>query len=256
MLSSKILPHMKHRIILLCAAALISATSYAVTATSYSSFGGVEEPTKIYTVSTGAFTNDSYDNTTEPSSGNFRFTLRYRKNQWWDGDRDKTDTTRQRAEVRQLGTRQKNGETYDYSSTWKTNSGFKRGTKFTHITQIKAHNGDNAPPLVVITLVSDSSMQLQKCSGSTSGLSQVSSNSFAAGSTYTTRIRLKTSTSASGSLQFSVNGGALKGQTGIAMYRPSATEYHPKWGLYRGLDNNQPFGDDYLEHRSVSSNKQ
>jgi hypothetical protein len=249
---------MNKKIVLTCAligGALLSATSRAVTATSYSSFGGVEEPTVIYTVSTGNFTSDSYDNTTTPSSGNFRFTLRYRQNQWWDGDRDKMDTTRQRAEVRQLGTRQKNGETYDYSSTWKTNSGFKRGTKFTHITQVKANNGDNAAPLVVVTIVSNSSMELQKCSGSTQGLSAVASNSFAAGSTYTTRVRLKASTTTSGSLQFSVNGGALKGQTGITMYRPSATEYHPKWGLYRGLDNNQPFGDDYLEHRSVSSTK-
>lgn len=246
---------MNRRFVIPCALALIASTSYAVTATSYSSFGGVEEPTKIYTVSTGAFTNDSYDNTTTPSSGNFRFTLRYRQNQWWDGDRDKLDKTRQRAEVRQLGTRQKTNETYDYSSTWKTNTGFKRGTKFTHIMQVKANNGDNAAPLVVVTIVSNTSMQLQKCSGTTSGLSQVSSNSFSAGSTYTTRVRLKVSTSSSGSLQFSVNGGSLKGQTGIPMYRPSATEYHPKWGLYRGLDNNQPFGDDYLEHRNVSSNK-
>jgi hypothetical protein len=247
---------MKKRFVILCASALAAANACAVTATSYSSFGGVEEPTKIYTVSTGAFTNDSYDNTTEPSSANFRFTLRYRQNQWWDGDRDKTDTTRQRAEVRQLGTRQKNGETYDYASTWKTNSGFKRGTKFTHITQVKANDGDNAAPLVVLTILSNTSFALQKCSGSDAGLSSVATNSFAAGSTYTTRIRLKASTSSSGSLQVSVNGGSLKGQTGIAMYRPSATEYHPKWGLYRGLDNSQPFGDDYLEHRSVSSNKQ
>ena len=248
---------MTSRIVLSCAlcCGALSSIAQAVTATSYSSFGGVEEPTRIYRVSSDSFANDSYDNTTTPSSGVFRFTLRYVRNDWWDGDRATSSEDRQRAEVRQLGTRQRNGETYDYASTWKTNSTFKRGTRFTHVTQVKAANGDNAPPLVVVTIVSNSSMELQKCSGSDGGLSAVSSNSFAAGSSYATRVRLKVSTSTSGSLQFSINGGALKGRTGLAMYRPSATEYHPKWGLYRGVDSDEPIGNDYVEHRSVSSNK-
>jgi hypothetical protein len=246
---------MKKRIVIACLAALLSTTSYAVTATSYSSFGGTEEPTVIYRLSSDSFASDSYDNMTG-GSGIFKMTLRYRTGNWWDGDRATTSKDRQRAEVRQLGTRQKNGETYDYSSTWKTNSTFKRGGHFTHITQVKAANGDNAPPLVTINIVSNSSFELHKCSGSDGGLSSVASNSFSAGSTYTTRIRLKTSTSSTGSIQFSVNGGALKGRTGLAMYRPSATEYHPKWGLYRGVDSSEPFGDDFVEHRSVSSNKQ
>jgi hypothetical protein len=245
---------MSQRFLISCAIALLSTTAYATTATSYSSFGGVEEPTVIYRVSSDSFTNDSYDNTTG-SGSTFKFELRFNSSQW-DGDRATTSEDRQRAEVRQLGTRQKNGETYDYSSTWKTNSTFKRGGHFTHITQVKANNGDNAAPLVVVTILSNSSFALQKCSGSDGGLSSVATNSFAAGSTYTTRVRLKTSTSSTGSLQFSVNGGALKGSTGIAMYRPSATEYHPKWGLYRGVHSGDTIGNDYVQHSSVSSTKQ
>ena len=235
-------------------ASVAVSTSFAVTATSFSSFGGVEEPTQIYHPSSNSFTNDSYDNTTSPGSGIFKFELRFTST-FWDGDRATNQTDRQRAEVRQLGTRQKHNETFEYTSTWKTNSSFKRGGHFTHVTQVKAKDGDNAPPLVVITILSDTTFALQKCSGSDGGLNSVATNGFSAGTSYTTKIRLKASTSSSGSLQFSVNGGALKGKTGIAMYRPSATEYHPKWGLYRGLDKNDSIATATVEHRGVSSNK-
>ncbi len=234
--------------------AALGTSAFAVTATSYSSFGGVEEPTQIYRPSSNSFENDSYDNTTSPSSGVFRFELRF-SSSFWDGDRATNQKDRQRAEVRQLGTRQKHNETYEYTSTWKTNTGFKRGGHFTHVTQVKAADGNNAPPLVVVTILSNTTMALQKCSGSDGGLNSVATNGFAAGTTYTTRVRLKASTSSSGSLQFSVNGGSLKGSTGIAMYRPSATQYHPKWGLYRGVHAGDSIGTATVEHRSVSSNK-
>lgn len=86
---------MNRRLILACAIALSSTPAFATTATSFSSFGGVEEPTVIYHVSSKSFTTDSYDNTTSPSSGTFHFALRYRPNNWWDGDRDTTSTDRQ-----------------------------------------------------------------------------------------------------------------------------------------------------------------
>src|SRR5205814_1029270 len=114
--------------------------------------------------------------------------------------------------------------------------------------------GDNAAPLVVITLTSSSAAALQKCSGSDAGLSTIHAFSWSPGSSITTRIRLKTSTSSSGSVQVALNGGSLSGSTGIAMFRPSATTYHPKWGLYRGLDSSEPFGNDYTQHSSCSSN--
>jgi hypothetical protein len=233
---------------------LVAPMSFATTATSYSSFGGVEEPTVIYHPSSDSFTDDSYDNMTSPSSGVFHMELRFSSSSW-DGDRATTSTDRQRAEVRQLSTRQKNGETYEYASTWKTSTGFKRGGHFTHVTQVKAADGDNAAPLVVVTILSNTSFALQKCSGSDGGLSSVATNGFSAGSSYATKVRLKTSTSSSGSLQFSINGGSLKGKTGIEMYRPSATAYHPKWGLYRGVDRNDSISTTWIEHKSVSSNK-
>lgn len=242
------------RLPLLALSVTCATSAFAVTATSYSSFGGVEEPTVIYRPSTNSFSSDSYDNTTSPSSGVFKFELRF-SSSWWDGDRATSSTDRQRAEVRQLGTRQRHGETYEYNSTWKTNTGFKRGSHFTHVTQVKAADGDNAPPLVVVTILSGTTFALQKCSGSDGGLSSVATNGFSAGTSYQTRVRLKASTSTSGSLQFAINGGSLKGATGIAMYRPSATEYHPKWGLYRGVHSSDAIATASVEHRSVSSNK-
>jgi len=56
-------------------------------------------------------------------------------------------------------------------------------------------------------------------------------------------------------MRASKNGDTLSGKTGIKMYRLGATEYQPKWGLYRGADVNQPFGNNYLEHKSVTANK-
>lgn len=233
------------------------ALQASTTASSLSSFDAVEEPTVIYHVSSSSFTNDSYVNITSPSSGAFKFYLRYTSGSSgsWDGDRNTTSTDRQRAEVRALGTHQLTGETYDYKSTWKTNSSFKKGTHFCHVTQVKADDGDNSPPLVTISINSNSSAALEKDSGSDSALSSVRSFSWTPGSSITTRIRLKTSTSSSGIIQLSVNGDSLQGKTNLPMYRPSATKYHPKWGLYRGLDSSQPFGNDYVQHSSVSSSK-
>jgi hypothetical protein len=233
--------------------ALLAST----TATSLSSFDAVEEPAVIYHVSTGSFSNDSYVNITSPSSGAFKFYLRYTSGSSgsWDGDRTTTSTDRQRAEVRALGAHQLPGETYDYKSTWKTNSSFVKGSHFCHVTQVKADDGDNSPPLVTISINSNSSAALEKDSGSDTGLSVVRSFSWAPGSSITTRIRLKVSTSTSGIIQLSVNGDSLQGKTGLSMYRANATAYHPKWGLYRGLDSSQPFGNDYTQHSSVSSSK-
>jgi hypothetical protein len=209
-----------------------------------------------YTVSTNSFSNDSYVNITSPSSGNFRMLLRYRANSWWDGDRNTTSTDRGRAEVKVLGSRQYNGETYDYTTTWKTNSTFKKGSKFCHIFQVKGYGGgDIDEPLVTMSIDSNSSAAVKYCSGTASGLTTARSFSYSVGSSKSVRIRLKVSTSTSGELRASVGGDALSGKTGLAMYRPDAPEYQPKWGLYRGCTASEVFGDDYIDHSSVTANK-
>jgi hypothetical protein len=234
--------------------ALVS-TSFATSASSLSSFGGIEEPAVIYVVSSKSFKSDSFKNITEPSSGTFQMYLRFNKSQW-DGDRTTTSDDRQRAEVKVLGPRQKMGETYEYTSSWRTDSGFKAGSRFCHVTQVKAYDGsDTGSPLVTTTIKSGSSVEIAKCSHDDSGLSAVRTLSYTPGSFMTVKIRLKTSTSTSGELRASKNGDTLSGKTGIKMYRQGANEYQPKWGLYRGCDTGQSFGNDYIEHKTVSANK-
>lgn len=238
-----------------CTLAALSPALRATTASSLSSFDGLEEPKVIYHVSSDSFTNDSYVNITSPSSGVFKFALRYDAGSSWDGDRTTTNEDRQRAEVRGLGAHQATGQTFEYQSTWKTNSTFTKGNYFCHVTQVKAADGDNAAPLAVITINSNTSGALAKCSGTEQGLTSVKTFTWSPGTSITTKMRIKPSTSGTGLLQLSVNGGSLSGSTNVNLYRPSATSYWPKWGLYRGLDSNEPFGDDYVQHSSVSATK-
>ena len=247
---------MKKQIPALVLSALLTPSfAFAVTATSLSSFGGIEEPTVRYTVSSDSFSNDSYTNITSPSSGTFRMYLRFSTSAW-DGDRNTTSEDRQRAEVKVLGARQKPGETFEYQSTWKTNSTFKKGSRFCHITQVKGYGGgDIDEPLVTVSIDSATSAAVKYCSGTASGLTTARSFSWSAGTSKTVKIRLKVSTSTSGELRASINGDALSGKTGLAMYRPDAPEYQPKWGLYRGCDSSQTFGNDQVDHSSVSANK-
>jgi hypothetical protein len=235
--------------------AALSPSLRATSASSLSDFDGAEEPKVVYHVSSNSFTSDSFVNITEPSSGTFKFYLRYTAGSSWDGDRTTTNKDRQRAEVRALGAHQTTGQTYEYKSTWKTNSSFKKGNYFCHVTQVKAADGDNNAPLAVITLNSNTSGALSKCSGSEQGLTSIKTFSWAAGSSITTKMRIKPSTSGTGLLELSVNGGSLSGASNIDLYRPSATSYWPKWGLYRGLDSNEPFGNDYVQHSSISATK-
>jgi hypothetical protein len=231
----------------------VCTPSFALTATSFSSFEGQEEPAVIYHPSSDSFTSDSFDNMTSPSSGVFRFYLRFSSSAW-DGDRTTTNEDRQRAEVRGLGTtHQKNGETWEYAHTWKTSRGGSGA--FWHVFQLKAVDGDNAPPLVVDSVKSSTSAAVQYCSGSQSGFTLARSYTIAVGSSITTNVRIHASTSTSGEVRASINGGAMSGKTGIAVYRPSATSYRPKWGSYRGVSTGSPYGNDTVEQKGISSNK-
>jgi hypothetical protein len=215
------------------------------------SFEGEEEPTVVYHVSGGSFSNDSYDNIQSGSS--YKFVLRFRPNNWWDGDRDTTNNDRQRAEVKGLGAHQATNETFEYSSAWRTNRAGSGG--FWHVFQLKALDGDNGAPLVTNSIKSGTGAAVQIWSGSSANSSSVRSYSFSLNSFTTTKIRVKVATSTTGELRASINGDALSGKTGIACYRPSATSYRPKWGSYRGVSASSPYGDDTVEQKSFSASK-
>jgi len=249
---------MKHRYLvpgILALTAIVATPTFATSASSISSFEGEEEPTVIYHVSSNSFSSDSYDNMVS-ASGGLKVTLRYRANNWWDGDRNTSNSDRQRAEVKGLGTHQANGQTFDYKSTWVTNSSFKQNGHFCHIFQLKALDGDNGAPLVTLSLDNGGNNGgMQYCSGTASGFTVARGFSYTPGSSRTMTLRIKTSTSASGEARLSINGDSLSGRTGVTMYRPSATSYRPKWGMYRGVGSNDSIGDDTLQHTSVSANR-
>ena len=227
----------------------------ATTATSLGSFGGNEEPTVIYDLQSG-FRSDSYTNTTDRGGGRFRFFLRHRDNDWWDGDRNTTSTDRQRAEVKVLGARQRPNETYEYKSSFVSNSGFRKGSGFCHIMQVKGYGGGDIDfPLVTISVTSDTAAAVRCSMNSTGTLSTIRSFSWSPGSSRTVLVRLKVATSSTGEIRASINNDSLSGRTGVAVYRSGAPEYQPKWGLYRGAQASEAYGDDYIEHYSVSSNR-
>src|SRR5690348_9050847 len=105
------------KILTLCSrfalAALAPTLALADTATSLSSFGGIEEPETIFHPDTNSFASDSFINITDQGGGRVRMFLRFRAGDWWDGDRTTTSDDRQRAEVKVLGPRQTNGQTFE-----------------------------------------------------------------------------------------------------------------------------------------------
>jgi len=230
----------------------VSSPVLATTASSFSSFEGQEEPTdRVY--SSGSVTKgDTYDNMTSPASGTFKFYLRF-SSSVWDGDRDTGSTDRQRAEVKGLGSRQGPNDTFDYDHTWKTNRA-GAGT-FWHVFQLKGVDGDNAAPLVVNSIQSSTGAALRYCSGATSGFTVARSYTFSLNTFMRSTIRIKPSTGTSGILQLGVNGGSLSGKTNIGLYRPSSTQYRPKWGSYRGVSSSSPYGNDTVEQKGVMATK-
>jgi hypothetical protein len=222
-----------------------------VASTSVLAFEGEEEPTVVYHVSSNSFSSDSFDNIQSGTS--YKFVLRFRANNWWDGDRNTSNNDRQRAEVKGLGAHQKTNETFEYKSDWKTSRAGSGG--FWHVFQLKATDGDNGAPLVTNSIKSGSTANVQIWSGSASGSSVIRSYGFSVGSFTTTNIRIKVATGSTGEVRAAINGGSMSGKTGIACYRPSATDYRPKWGSYRGVSASSPYGDDTVEQKNFSASK-
>jgi hypothetical protein len=249
----------------LALAALIPSSVLAATATSLSSFGGIEEPVRIYNVSSDSFTTDSFVNITNVTSGTIQTLLRYSTSSW-DGDRSTDNEDRGRAEVKTLGPNQQINQTFDYTTTWRTNSGFKGSGAFCHITQLKGTNGtegSSGAPLVVTSINS----------GTSSAVVRYASTSFSPTNVFTTRtarafswapntwvalkIRIRTTADGAtgGQVTASINNDALQGVTNVEVSRPQATNYYPKWGLYRKHETSSGFSaNDYIQHSNVSAN--
>lgn len=247
---------------------LAPLAGYATTATSLSSFGGVEEPVDVYHPSSGSITEDtSYKNITDVSSGEIQVLLRYSTSQW-DGDRTTGNTDRQRGEVKTLGANQNKGETYIYTTSWKMSTGFKGSGSFCHITQLKPVDGvegSSGAPLITTSLGSgSSSASVRYASASFSPANVFSPKTvrtitYSPGSYLTEKIKVKTSGDGqnTGLVQVSINNDSYSGVTNVEVCRPSTTVYYPKWGLYRGASTSSGFGaNDNVRHKAISATKQ
>ncbi|WP_152032884.1 heparin lyase I family protein [Ereboglobus luteus] len=224
-------------------------------------FEGTEKPSQRYIVAKNKFETDRPDAITEVGPGVFRFALRFRKDEWWDGDRGTGSKDRQRAEIKGLGPRQISGETYEYTMTWRTNDTFRCGGRFCHVYQLKATDGDKGAPLIVLTVMPNNrTAAVRYVSGKKGGFTIAREFPWKPGAWQTVSIRIKTSTGnndkkADGELLISVNGDKYEGKTNIPLYRPDATTYRPKWGLYRGVRANMNIGDDWVEHKDITVRK-
>lgn len=232
-----------------------AAPARAETAKRLEDFEGIEEPEVKCVAATGKFVRDSFVNITDAAKHTTRMTLRYSP-EGWDGDRDRSDVTRQRAEVKGLGPHQKTGETFEYGTTWRTDPAFHGTARFCHVFQLKATDGDKEEPLVVLSVLDGASKAaLRYCSGDAKSLTTVREFPWKPGEWQTVRIRIKTSKSANGAVLVSVNSDEFQGAKSAAVYRPGATAYRPKWGLYRAISDKLPVGASWAEHKDVSAKK-
>lgn len=237
---------------------VLAISAAAATAGKLADFEGVEEPEKRYLVAEKKFVPDDYVNIRDAEPGTVRMTLRYRGGEWWDSDRERDDTSRQRAEVKGIGAHQKTGDTFEYATTWRTNPEFRPTTRFCHVFQLKATDGDSGAPLVVLSILGGTGKAaVRYWSGDAKGFSTVREVAWKPDSWQHIRIRIKTSTKADGEILVSVDGDEFRGLKGVAVYRPDATDYRPKWGLYRGIDRDKPMpmGDDWVEHKAAAATK-
>jgi len=227
----------------------------ADTATRLKDFEGIEEPEVRYIAASGKFERDTFVNITDAGDHAVRMTLRYTPESW-DGDRKNEDKSRQRAEVKGIGPHQKPGETFEYATTWRTDPGFHGSDKFCHVFQLKATDGDNGAPLVVLSVLEEKdTAAVRICSGNARGFTVVRRFAWKPNTWQTVRLRIKTSNATDGEVLVSVDGDAFQGLKAIALFRPDATDYRPKWGLYRGTTEKLPRGESWVEHRDASAQK-
>ncbi len=223
---------------------------------SLKSFEGQEPPKIKYVLASDSIVpNPDWEkNITDVGDHTVRMLLHYNPAIGWDGDQATKRTDRQRAEVKGLGPHQKLGETFEYETTWRTDPKFVGGDRFCHIFQLKATNGDDGAPLVTMSILQGrSDADVDFWSGDARNSTAVRRFHWKPGQWMTVRIRIKTSTSDDGLVMASINGDPFAGVQHVPVFRPEGDDYRPKWGLYRGVDKNEPFGDDWIEHKDVSA---
>lgn len=233
--------------------AVFASASFAVTATGLSSFEGIEEPTVIFRVNTGKLEPDpdNFVNIVELGDSAIRTTLRYQSD-WWDGDRDTTNRDRGRAEVKGLGPHQKHGDTFEYTTTWRTSAPFHGSGRFCHLFQLKATDGDSGLPLVTMSIQGGTESATVEANPDGP---KIIARSFAwkPATWQAVRLRIKTSPNPDGELTASIDGDSFRGATGVALSRSHSSGYRPKWGLYRSHRPEMTIGHDHVDHKQMAA---
>lgn len=139
------------------------------------------------------------------------------------------------------------GQTAYYRWKFKLDAGFIPSSRFTHIFQIKAIEGDAGAPLITITPRAGNPQRMQiihssgEGSGSLGTVHQVDLAPFK-GTWVEAYVKYKSSEGSAGTFEITIkrisDGVTLLSysRTGIDMWRTDADYNRPKWGVYRGKD--------------------
>jgi len=236
--------------------------------TSLASFEGIEEPHKKWNARANVAEpkEAGFNNITDVSPGTVRMTVRYRGD-WWDGDQSTDRPDRQRAEVKGLGPHQKDGETIEYATTWRTNDDFtdpaklttttyndptqKRRRHFCHVFQLKATDGSAGPPLITVSVEEgNATATVDYWPGTSEQPIVVRTFSWKPGEWMRVAMRIRIGKT-DGEVLASVNGDVFSGVKGAAVFRTDSADYRPKWGLYRAAGPGSGAHDDWVEHRDL-----
>jgi hypothetical protein len=139
------------------------------------------------------------------------------------------------------------GQTAYYRWKFKLDAGFIPSSRFTHIFQIKAFNGDDGAPLITITprAGSPEKIQIIHSSGEGSGsLGTVKEADLAPfkGNWVEAYVKYKSDEGSAGTFEITltrISDGAVLlsySNSSIDMWRTGADYNRPKWGVYRGKD--------------------
>lgn len=236
--------------------------------TALDSFEGIEEPHRKWNAVAGRAEPKEVDfhNLTDIAPGTVRMMVRYRGD-WWDGDQSTDRPDRQRAEAKGLGPHQKDEESFEYASEWRTNADFtdpakltttvyddpiqKRRRHFCHVYQLKATDGSAGPPLITVSVEEgNATATIDYWPGPSEQPIVVRTFPWKPGEWMHVAMRIKVSKT-NGQVLGSVNGDAFGGVSGVPVFRTDSTDYRPKWGLYRAAGPGSGAHDDWVEHRAV-----
>jgi hypothetical protein len=156
------------------------------------------------------------------------------------------------------------GDTCTYRWLFKMDSGFQPSSKFTHIHQIKAGDGDANQPLITITPRAGKPEKLEliyaaKTGGGDSKLGFANLSEFKGQWIEATeRILYATNGTYELTLKRVSDGATLLAYTtnNLNMWRVDTTYIRPKWGIYRSISNASALRDEEVRFADFSISKE